>query len=69
MSLTPEDGDPILNHFERHIPGAYYVDLRYFKDLASPYPNMLPSVEYFKDYMKRLGIKTTSKVVVYDDKT
>ena len=39
---TPEEGDPLLAHFTKRIPGAEHLDLRYLKDLSKPYPNMFP---------------------------
>jgi thiosulfate/3-mercaptopyruvate sulfurtransferase len=49
-----------------HIPDARYFDLTAFSDAASPYANMLPSVEIFEKLAGRLGIDSNSCVIVYD---
>jgi thiosulfate/3-mercaptopyruvate sulfurtransferase len=35
--------------------------------MTSKYPNMLPDVNQFTDYMKLNGIKKSSRVVLYDN--
>jgi len=41
--LTPEEGDAILDHWSKHIPTAEYFDIKYIRDMAKPYPYMMPS--------------------------
>jgi len=49
------------------IPGARFFDIKKsFSDQNSELPNMLPSPEDFEENCRKLGINTTSKIVVYD---
>ncbi|CAI9724603.1 3-mercaptopyruvate sulfurtransferase-like [Octopus vulgaris] len=50
----------------KHIPGALFFDVNECVDQNSPYPHMLPSPEEFEDYVRRMGIKNDSHVIVYD---
>ena len=47
---------------------AHFYDLRYQRDLTNPTPYMLPNAKHFTDTAKSLGIKNTTRVVVYDAK-
>ncbi|WP_158973716.1 sulfurtransferase [Cellulophaga sp. L1A9] len=50
-----------------HIVGARLFDLKNdFSDSESTLPNMLPSAVQFEKECQKLGINTSSKVVVYD---
>ncbi len=49
----PEDGDAIFDHKKQRIPGSEFLDLRYLRDMSSPYPNMMPSEKHFIDTMKQ----------------
>jgi thiosulfate/3-mercaptopyruvate sulfurtransferase len=51
---------------ESHIPGAVFFDLNLARDVASEYPNMLPSAAAFGEYASTLGIQNDSRIVVYD---
>jgi thiosulfate/3-mercaptopyruvate sulfurtransferase len=61
-----DDGDPVLAFHQQHIQGAQYIDLRYFRNQSSPYPYMLTSPQQFTDQMKLLNIKTSTRVLLYD---
>jgi thiosulfate/3-mercaptopyruvate sulfurtransferase len=63
-----EDGDPILDHKKKRIPGSEYLDLRYLRDMSKPYQNMMPTEKHFIDLMKQRSIKKSTKVVIYDTK-
>ncbi len=41
--FTAEEGCMIVHYNEKHIPTAEYLDLRYIRDMAKPYPYMMPS--------------------------
>ena len=58
--------EPIFAYHREHIPGAKFLDLKLARDLASPYPFMMPSKDYFVAVAKSLDIRKTHKVVVYD---
>ncbi|CDW75849.1 UNKNOWN [Stylonychia lemnae] len=68
MSLTPEDGDAILNYHNSHIPGSEFLDLRYLKNASAPFPNTIPPLDLFKDTMKKHNVRLQSRVVLYDAK-
>lgn len=49
------------------IPGARAIDLQRDFSLTSTHlPNMLPGAEQFEQACRRIGIHTSSKIVVYD---
>jgi thiosulfate/3-mercaptopyruvate sulfurtransferase len=50
------------------IPGARAIDLQRDFSLTSTHlPNMLPDAEHFEQACRRIGIHTSSKIVVYDN--
>lgn len=50
------------------IAGARFFDLKNnFSDANSPYPNMLPRPEDFQKECRKLGINSSSKLVIYDN--
>ena len=65
MSAPGEFPDAIIKFHKYHIPGARFLDLRYFKDLDHEH-NMLPKKKYFIDTMKALGVKRSTRVILYD---
>lgn len=64
--FTPADGCPILSYKSKHIQGAIFFDLRYIRDVASPFSYMLCSEQTFSDYLRLNSIKTSSRVILYD---
>lgn len=53
---------------ELQIKGARFFDFKnVFADKNSPLPNMLPTTETFEKECRKLGINTSSKIVVYDN--
>ena len=65
VSQPGEIPDAIIKFHRSHIPGARFLDLRYFRDLRDKH-NMLPRERYFKDTMKNLGVKRSTRLFVYD---
>lgn len=64
----PDAGrDPRTEFEAAHIPGARFLDLDTFKDLASPVPAALPTAEQFAARMAEIGISDGDRVVIYDD--
>ena len=59
----------IVSEFEHsRIYGARYFDLKNdFSDKSGSYPNTLPSPKDFQLACQKLGINTSSKIVVYDN--
>lgn len=51
---------------ECHIPGAVFFDIDQIKDVASPYPHMLPPPEVFSSKVRKLGLGDGNHIVVYD---
>lgn len=65
--LPKENRDP-KKEFEAHrIPGAKFFDIEECVDKSSPYDHMLPNTEDFSNYVRSLGIKNDSHVIVYDN--
>ena len=63
----PTDGrDGRALYAEAHIPGARFFDIDEIADDHSPLPHMLPPVEKFVSKVRRMGIGTGHRVVVYD---
>lgn len=51
------------------IPTSRYFDIKHtFSDKSSRFPNALPTEENFEIECQKLGINTTSKIVVFDEK-
>ncbi|XP_029294391.1 thiosulfate sulfurtransferase-like [Cottoperca gobio] len=51
---------------QSHVPGASFFDIDECSDRDSKYDHMLPSEQFFADYVGNLGIGNDSHVVVYD---
>lgn len=58
--------EPIFAYHKEHIPCARFLDLKLARDLASPYPFMMPGKDYFCAVAKSLDIRKTHTVIVYD---
>ena len=66
VNMNQTDEDPVLVHSRSHISGSQFLDLRLCRDLASPYPHMMPSAAHFSLIMKMLDVRKNDTVVVYD---
>jgi len=66
--LPNEAKDPRALFAQAHIPGARFFDIDDVADKASGLPHMLPSPEAFAAAVAALGVSTTSRVVVYDQR-
>lgn len=51
---------------KKHVPGAAFFDIDQCCDKTSPLDHMLPSEDYFAEYVGKLGIENDTHVVVYD---
>ncbi|XP_049416742.1 thiosulfate sulfurtransferase-like [Epinephelus fuscoguttatus] len=51
---------------QSHIPGASFFDIDECSDRTSKFDHMLPTEQFFADYVGNLGIGNDSHVVVYD---
>jgi thiosulfate/3-mercaptopyruvate sulfurtransferase len=58
--------DAAAEHAAVHIPGSAFFDIERISDHSSPLPHMLPSPSEFAVAARRLGVSSTSTVVVYD---
>jgi len=65
VNVGPGD-DFVFNYFREHIKGAKFLDLKLARDLASPFPFMMPSHDYFSMIAKSLDIRKSHTVIVYD---
>jgi thiosulfate/3-mercaptopyruvate sulfurtransferase len=62
------DAPPAAADYElRHIPGAVFFDLDAVADRTSALPHMLPAPADFATAVGALGIRSSDRVVVYDD--
>lgn len=50
----------------QHIPGAVFFDIDDIADTGIPLPHMLPPAEKFASRVRKLGLGSGNKVVVYD---
>jgi thiosulfate/3-mercaptopyruvate sulfurtransferase len=65
----PKVTDTNTKALEVQIPNARFFDLKQkFSDVSAPFPTTFPSAEQFTKEAQKLGINTTSTIVVYDDK-
>ena len=51
---------------EKHIAGAIYLSLATFRDMESPFPNMMPKEEHVRAHLINLGVGLERPVVCYD---
>lgn len=66
--FLPEHGRDASAEFEAgHIPGAVFMDLDAFANVASSLPSMLPSSEQLASRMQALGLGDGMRIVIYDD--
>jgi len=57
------------NHTEAYIPKSRLFDIKnVFSNLESPFPNTLPTPEYFQEKCREIGVNKDSIIVVYDAK-
>ena len=49
-----------------HVPGSRFLDIDALSDRSNPAPHMLPTAADFGAAMKRLGIGSADRIVVYD---
>lgn len=67
--FLPNDPQSRTGHssfVKSHIPSSRFFDLDLIADTASPYPHMLPSAAVFSSHMRRLNIRKSDTIVVYD---
>jgi thiosulfate/3-mercaptopyruvate sulfurtransferase len=56
------------SYIEGHIPGSLYVDYKTdIVDLDAPVQNTMASKEKVQDILRRLGIKNSDAIIIYDD--
>ena len=65
--LPNENRDPKKEFLAHRIPGSKFFDIEECVDKSSPYEHMLPNAEDFSNYVRSLGLKNDSHVVVYDN--
>ncbi len=56
----------VIIYFDLNSYRAIFFDLRYMRDVASPYPYMLCSEKTFSDFLNLHSIKKSTRVVLYD---
>lgn len=65
--LPNENRDPKKEFLAHRVPGAKFFDIEECVDNSSLYEHMLPSTEDFSNYVRSLGLKNDSHVIVYDN--
>ena len=65
--LPSANRDPAAEFLAQHIPGARFLDLPSLKDATSPVPAALPRLDQFEQRLRELGVRSTDRVVLYDD--
>lgn len=63
----PGNPPAIEDRIKRRIKGAVFFDLDEIADKSAGLPHMLPAAEDFARAIGSLGIKTSDRIVVYDD--
>ncbi len=66
--LPSEGQDASALFTQAHIPGARFFDIDEVADKTTDLPHMLPSPEVFATAMAGLGISSTDRIVVYDQR-
>lgn len=66
--LPNEGKDPRALFEAAHIPGARFFDIDAVSDPSSGLPHMLPTPQVFAEAVAALGVSSTSRVVVYDQR-
>jgi thiosulfate/3-mercaptopyruvate sulfurtransferase len=64
--LPTMNRDPEREFLDGHIPGAIRFDIDAIRDLAAPYPHMMPSEAEFARMVGALGLSETMTIIVYD---
>ncbi len=64
--LPIQNRDARQEYAAEHIPGAVFFDIDDIADDASPWPHMLPSPEKFSAKVRKLGLGSGNKIIVYD---
>ena len=67
LQLTKENRNARQEFTAHRIPGAKFFDVNECADKSSPYEHMLPNTEDFSNYVRNLGIRSDSHVVLYDN--
>ena len=66
-NFPPKSPRNKLNEFkENRIPYAQFFDMDVIAEIPHLVPHMLPSNEVFIDHMKKLDIRKTDQVIIYD---
>lgn len=66
--LPSEGQDASALFTQAHIPGARFFNIDEVADKTTDLPHMLPSPEVFATAMAGLGISSTDRIVVYDQR-
>lgn len=59
-------GESYAHFVTTHIPGARFFDLEICRKQETDLPNMLPTPEFFADYVQGLGVNRDNTVILYD---
>jgi len=64
--LPSEKRDAFVEYKSAHIPGAAFFDIDEIAETESGLPHMLPSPTLFSSRVRKMGLGTGNKIVVYD---
>lgn len=63
----PGQPSALGDHQQRRLPGAVHFDIDAIADHTTGLPHMLPAPDVFARAVGALGVRTTDRVVIYDD--
>jgi thiosulfate/3-mercaptopyruvate sulfurtransferase len=64
--LPNKKRNPREEYKNQHIPGARFFDIDAISDQASNLPHMMPDEDIFTQQVEKLGISSSSEIVIYD---
>lgn len=64
--LPVQNRDAREEYEAEHIPGAVFFDIEEIADHSTGLPHMLPSAEKFSSRVRKLGLGSGNRIVVYD---
>ena len=64
--LPNQNRNPREEYNNQHISGARFFDIHAISNQNSALPHMMPDEKHFTDEVEKLGISSTSEIVIYD---
>lgn len=65
--VLPSDKTDVTKlYLAAHIPGAQLFDVNVIKDTSNPLPHMLPNAQQMTKYLRDLGVRKDSTIIIYE---